>query len=110
MPALVGLLSSLVLPELDAVSDWLVTLDFYEGGDMGWFKASLTILLLSGGLATLLLRAVFADYGAKSCRSIGKKGTCGGWLLLLAICLTICRRLSCSSGLGFGGRCAAVHA
>ena len=55
LPAFLGLLGSLVLPEMDAVSDWLVTLEFYEGGDMGWFEASLTVLLVSGGLATVLL-------------------------------------------------------
>ena len=60
LPAFLGLLGSLVLPEMDAVSDWLVTIDFYEGGDMGWFEASLTILVVSGGFATLgLIFVVF---------------------------------------------------
>ena len=85
LPAFLGLLGSLVLPELDAVSDWLVTLEFYEDGDMGWFEASLTVLLVSGGLATLLLAMVFADSGAECCQSLGKKGTCGSRLLLVLL-------------------------
>eukprot|EP01043_Picozoa_sp_COSAG02_P079956 COSAG02_NODE_18770_length_920_cov_1.002436_1_plen_276_part_01 len=61
LPAFLGLLGSLVLPEMDAVSDWLVTIEFYEAGDTGWFEASLTILLASGVLATLALTRMLCE-------------------------------------------------
>eukprot|EP01043_Picozoa_sp_COSAG02_P009960 COSAG02_NODE_343_length_24147_cov_30.662051_23_plen_198_part_01 len=85
LPAFLGLLGSLVLPEMDAVSDWLVTLEFYEGGDMGWFEASLTVLLVSGGLATLALAWMFANAGAECCQNLDGKGTCGSKLLLVLL-------------------------
>eukprot|EP01045_Picozoa_sp_COSAG04_P029484 COSAG04_NODE_4856_length_1859_cov_1.660227_3_plen_221_part_00 len=51
--AFLGIMGQLALPELDAVSDALVTIKFYMDGDMHWFEASLTILLVSGVVATI---------------------------------------------------------
>eukprot|EP01046_Picozoa_sp_COSAG06_P057893 COSAG06_NODE_11441_length_1509_cov_3.200709_1_plen_391_part_10 len=80
LPVLIGLLSSLVLPEMDAVSDVLVTIEFYEGGDMGWFEASLTILLVSGTFATGLLAFLVGDDDVLCCKRV-KRRTCG-WLFV----------------------------
>ena len=55
LPLVVALLGQLVLPEMDAVSDILVTIAFYKDGDMNWFRASLVILALSGAFATAFL-------------------------------------------------------
>eukprot|EP01045_Picozoa_sp_COSAG04_P009904 COSAG04_NODE_591_length_12289_cov_10.947252_3_plen_1124_part_00 len=96
LPKLFVLGGSLVLPELDAASDWLVTIKFYMDGDMNWFHASLTILLVSGVIATIGLVMTFGIVGTDCCTSLGDKdcglpSCCGGFfscgnlaLLLLA--------------------------
>jgi hypothetical protein len=76
LPALVGVLASLVLPEMDAASDWLVTYQFYEDGDTHWFHASLTILLVSGCVATLGLAMTFGIQGTRCCTNLSSK-SCG---------------------------------
>ncbi len=51
----VALLASVVLPLLDASSDWGVTATFYANDDINWFKAGLTIQLIAGSFAGLFL-------------------------------------------------------
>jgi hypothetical protein len=76
-------LASLVLPEMDAASDWLVTYQFYEDGDTHWFHASLTILLVSGCVATLGLAMTFAAQGTRCCKDLSRNSRCGKVALAL---------------------------
>jgi hypothetical protein len=69
LPAFLSLLASLVLPSMDAASDWAVTLSWYPG-DMGWFTAGLTIQLfggiISGAMLAWMLREGENDIGGAS--------------------------------------------
>ena len=47
----------MVMPTIDAWSDWLVVLLWYTDGHMGRFKAGLVIQLISGSISGLLLAA-----------------------------------------------------
>ena len=44
----VSLVRKVVLPVADSASDWTVMWTFYKHGDMGWFKATLAIQILTG--------------------------------------------------------------
>ena len=63
---------SVVLPQMDTVSDWAVAYSFYSSGDMGWFWAAFSIQIVSGLLTGLLLCGLAS--GSKQ-----------RWLLLLAM-------------------------
>ena len=64
LPVVLGLLGNLVMPTMDAASDWAVLATLHEDGDTGWFWAPLTIMAVSGGLATLGLWGILAARGA----------------------------------------------
>ena len=70
IPVFLSLLGSLVLPSLDAASDWAVTLSWYESSDFGWFASGLIIQLcsgmISGAMLTWMLREGEHDIGGKS--------------------------------------------
>ena len=70
LPVFLSLLSSLLLPSMDAASDWAVTLSWYDSGDYGWFTSGLIIQLLSGTISgamlTWMLREGEHDIGGKS--------------------------------------------
>eukprot|EP01043_Picozoa_sp_COSAG02_P028955 COSAG02_NODE_1782_length_10945_cov_9.882722_4_plen_935_part_00 len=70
LPVFFSLLGSLVLPSMDAASDWAVTLSWYDSGDYGWFTSGLIIQLLSGTISgvmlTWMLREGEHDIGGKS--------------------------------------------
>jgi hypothetical protein len=57
LPVLVTMGAALVMPTIDAWSDWLVVLLWYTDGHMGRFKAGLVIQLISGSISGLLLAA-----------------------------------------------------
>jgi hypothetical protein len=62
LPVFLGLFGGLILPTMDAGSDWAVLISWYYSGDYGWFKASLIIQLISGTLNGLMLALPMQDY------------------------------------------------
>ena len=86
LPAFVSLLASLVLPSMDAASDWAVTLSWYASGDTSWFAAGLAIQIIggiiSGTMLAWMLRAGENDLGGGSITRTTRGGN-------LHICLAV---------------------
>lgn len=83
VPQLAALVGNLVLPIMDTVSDWAVTLSFYQSGDVGWFRAGLSIQIFSGLFAGMLSSIVFAE-------SVGSNVGCKrGWCTAIPLGLTV---------------------
>ena len=55
LPVFLRFLGSLVVPSMDAASDWAVTLCWYDSGGYGWFRSGLIIRLLSGTISGAML-------------------------------------------------------
>ena len=55
MPQLLALLGTVVLPTSDCLSDWAVTISWYMNGDMGWYRAGLSIQLINGLISLFVL-------------------------------------------------------
>lgn len=86
------LLASVMLPVLDASSDWGVTASFYANGDLNWFKAGLTIQVVAGTFAGLFLLGFVG-------KELGDSDTGGG-------CVSrCCSRLEESCGFCIWGCC-----
>jgi hypothetical protein len=61
VPQLVLLIGSIVLPLMDAGSDWAVTISFYYSDDVAWFKAGLSIQVISGFVSGMFLGMVYSS-------------------------------------------------
>ena len=55
MPQVLALLGSLVLPTSDCLSDWAVTISWYQSGDTGWYRAGISIQLINGIISLFVL-------------------------------------------------------
>eukprot|EP01046_Picozoa_sp_COSAG06_P012306 COSAG06_NODE_719_length_12828_cov_24.153036_7_plen_969_part_00 len=49
------LCSAMILPQVDTLSDWAVVYSFYSSGDIGWYRAALSIQIIAGLLTGFLL-------------------------------------------------------
>ena len=60
-PQFLKLLSACLLPIWDAWSDWMVVIEWYMDGDIGWFKAGLATNLIAGTISALMLIGLLVD-------------------------------------------------
>eukprot|EP01046_Picozoa_sp_COSAG06_P042144 COSAG06_NODE_5330_length_3548_cov_1.843433_2_plen_889_part_00 len=90
LPAFLALLGGILMPTLDAQSDWAVAISWYHSGDYGWFKAALIIQLISGTLNGMGIAGVAYDWVLKRWSPKGELGTvCYAFMILLLIGLPL---------------------